>query len=257
MPYLAARISRAFSSDENCWSRNRRLTTGSLSRHKNGQMREVIGMDKQPGLILYLEDMAALEMLPDIQFKTFVCGLYHYALEGSAPAFDDVGLDALFVLFRAKIDRNAAKYSRQVAQRREASAQRWKSDRMRPHPTVSECIQTKTETVTETKRKTQSSLSPPSLSDVQAEAERAGLHMDAAQFLADMETDGWKDGKGELVRDWRKYLRGYAALKHAGAKAPPPAPSYGQRSYCPEELAARTDADFEAAVTALEGGDES
>ncbi|MBR3505334.1 MAG: hypothetical protein IKO07_13980 [Clostridia bacterium] len=215
-------------------------------------------MSGQPGLILYLEDLAALEKLPDSQYKAFVCGLYHYALEGAAPAFDDVTLDALFVLFRAKIDRDATKYSRQVAQRREASAQRWKSDRMRPHPTASECIQTESESVKESGTEVQSSLSPPSLSEIEAEIRRAGLQIDAARFLADCEGEGWKDSRGEPVRDWRKWLRGYAALTRAGTlrreEKTPTALAFDQRRYSEEELRAITDKNMAEALARIEGG---
>ncbi|MBQ8953209.1 MAG: hypothetical protein IJ048_03760 [Clostridia bacterium] len=96
------------------------------------------------------------------------------------------------------------------------------------------------------------SLSPPSLEEVEAEAKRAGLSVNAAQFLADCEADGWKDGRGEPVRDWKKWLRGYAALNRAGAssngKTPPPALAFEQRTYTQDQLAAMTDADFEELV---------
>ena len=80
----------------------------------------------------------------------------------------------------------------------------------------------------------------PTLEMVEAEIRRAGLQVEAARFLADCQADGWKDGKGEPIRDWKKYLRGYAALARAAALAGgntrPPSMTCEERHYSGEDL---------------------
>ena len=60
-----------------------------------------------------------MEKLPDFQFKTFVCGLYHYALEGAAPAFDDVTLDVLYCDDTEVIEEHLANYQRCAEEHRQ------------------------------------------------------------------------------------------------------------------------------------------
>lgn len=79
----------------------------------------------RPGFILFFEDFPALEVLEPKQFKEFVCALRTYAERGVEPVFDDATQKALFILFRSKIDRDAASYERRVEQRKSASRSRW------------------------------------------------------------------------------------------------------------------------------------
>ena len=105
------------------------------------------------------------------------------------------------------------------------------------------------------------SLSPPSLEEVAAEIKRAGLQVDAAQFLADCEADGWKDGHGAPVRDWQKWLRGYAAHNRAsrpphGGKTPT-ALNFDQRHYTEDDYKSITGRSLAEAMARMGSGETS
>lgn len=51
---------------------------------------------------------------------------------------------------------------------------------------------------------------PPTVGEVEAVIREKGLDVDAREFLDRCEANGWKDGKGRPVVNWRTWLTGYA-----------------------------------------------
>ena len=214
----------------------------------------------RPGFTVYFNDWEPiLEELDGACFKAVFVATFGYARTGESAVLNDPSANMAFLMLRPRLAADAEKYAKHVEDARRGGRKNANA-RQQASTVVDSCqqkqpIESPTESPIESRIEF---LSPkPSLVDIAAEAQRAGLQVDAAQFLADCEADGWRDGRGEPIRDWKKWLRGYAALKHAGAKVPPPASDYEQRCYNLGELAARTESNFEAAAAALEGGDNS
>ena len=63
---------------------------------------------------------------------------------------------------------------------------------------------------------------PPSLDDVRAYARRAGLTVDAERFIAVNAANGWIDGNGQPIRNWRLWLAGYKPPAVNDPTAPDP-----------------------------------
>lgn len=215
--------------------------------------------DSRPGFMVYFRDWAPLKMLDDSQFRALFNAAFDYAASGKETPIHDPVVDLAFKMLCPRIEDDERRYQDKVEKAR-AAARRGveiRSERERTTANASgrkQPSKKKFSTEDQPKNTTEDSLSPPSLSEVEVEAKRAGLHVDGVQFLADCEADGWLDGKGEPVRDWRRYLRGYAA-RFGGAQKHPSAPDYEQRQYSQSGLSALSDANFETAASALKEGD--
>lgn len=60
---------------------------------------------------------------------------------------------------------------------------------------------------------------PPTRKQVKEYAETLGLQIDADRFLAINTANDWRDAKGDVIRDWRRWLLGTASNQAKAAKA--------------------------------------
>lgn len=75
----------------------------------------------------------------------------------------------------------------------------------------------------------------PDISQVEEYIRRTGLKVDAQAFMRLNDAAGWKDGHGQLIRNWRIWLNGFAARNpQANAERTPNAMLFEQRPYSQE-----------------------
>ena len=219
----------------------------------------------RPGVLMRFREWRALAALDSERFVSVFMAVLDYAEFGIEPqALDEIGMMA-FQIIRPKVDEDGEAYNKRVEDAKAAAAARWGNatacDRMPPDaeecggmpdmpntsPNTSPSPSPKTTTSTNSLSPSDGDFERPTLEMIEAEAKRAGLQVDATRFLADCESDGWRDSRGDPVRDWKKWLRGWAALSRAniqarGEKAKPAAHQYEQREYSAdfyEDLQAR------------------
>ena len=60
---------------------------------------------------------------------------------------------------------------------------------------------------------------PPTVEQVREYAETLGLKIDSDRFVAINAANGWRDAKGDVIRDWRRWMLGTASNQAKAAKA--------------------------------------
>lgn len=196
---------------------------------------------KRPGVLMRFNEWRALGALSPERFKRVFLAALNLAEFGAEPEGLDEVENVALSLVRPAIEEDGQKYKQKVEAAIKAANERWghagEDEYMPTDTTACDPMQDVPST---SPLSFSNSYSHPSLEEIAAEVRRAGLSVDAAQFLADCEADGWKDGHGAPVRDWQKWLRGYAALNRA-SRPPrggqtPTALRFDQRQYTEDEL---------------------
>lgn len=166
---------------------------------------------KQPGLILYFDDIAAWRntMSPQ-EFYDFFFTLADYAQHGQQPANMPPVCQLAFELVRGKVDRDIAKYAAKVAQTSEAG-KRSAAIRARLKALFNSTNVDKLENQAETQAET--SLSHPTLEQVKEFAARMGFDVDVNRWYLLMNVTGWTDGQHMPIRNWQMYFTNWA-LSH-------------------------------------------
>lgn len=178
--------------------------------------------------ILYVENREQVELLSTEQRADLLMALFDYAEKGETEELDPLTAMA-FTIFRAKIDRDAAKYEEICEKRRIAAsaggkASASKSKQMEANAT--KCDQVQHDTVPDPEPDTPKSESnrrkrfvPPTEDEVSVYVSEKGYNVDPEQFIAYYSSQGWKKNNGLPVTDWKAAVRTW--VRRNKPQAPP------------------------------------
>lgn len=195
-------------------------------------------MAGKPGFMMYHGKVRVLAKMDAGSFKAVMMAICDYSEFGAEPtALNDTEAMA-FDMMREAIDRDNDKYLKRVEAgrkggvasgeaRRSIAKQNEANEPMRSKTKQNEANEPTQPNVNPTSTQHQpnptswnSSNSfegggeeeaiPPTVEEVEAVIREKGLDVDAREFLDRCEANGWKDGKGRPVVNWRTWLTGYA-----------------------------------------------
>lgn len=195
-------------------------------------------MAGKPGFMMYHGKVRVLAKMDAESFKAVMMAICDYSEFGAEPtALNDTEAMA-FDMMREAIDRDNDKYLKRVEAgrkggvasgeaRRSIAKQNEANEPMRSKMKQNEANEPTQPNVNPTSTQHQpnptsgnSSNSyegggeeeaiPPTVEEVEAVIREKGLDVDAREFLDRCEANGWKDGKGRPVVNWRTWLTGYA-----------------------------------------------
>jgi hypothetical protein len=195
-------------------------------------------MAGKPGFMMYHGKVRVLAKMDAESFKTVMMAICDYSEFGAEPtALNDTEAMA-FDMMREAIDRDNDKYLKRVEAgrkggvasgeaRRSIAKQNEANEPMRSKMKQNEANEPTQPNVNPTSTQHQpnptsgnSSNSyegggeeeaiPPTVEEVEEVIREKGLDVDAREFLERCEANGWKDGKGRPVINWRTWLTGYA-----------------------------------------------
>jgi len=175
-------------------------------------------MAQRQGFLIYHSWRPAIETLKPRDAGTLLMALMDYSERGAVPDFKGALLIA-FNFCRAKIDSDGQKFSEKCERNAEKARMRW-------HPTGCNGIQQDTDgckpcQVNEAKPKVIKKESiekkagkpprprfvPPSVDEVSAYCTEKGYHVEPSRFVDFYTANGWKQGKGKPIVDWKAAVR--------------------------------------------------
>ena len=187
---------------------------------------------RPPGMTLYREDIAALEVLSADDFKAAVIALSKVS-QGEQYDAISVCAEMAVKMIGTKIEEAARKYSKKCNDNREHIQKRWEKERVRSNTPVYDGerahsndtnynyngTKTKTELklcgVEGTTSKRPRRFSPPTASQVREYCTEKGYQVDADRFVDFYASKGWKVGNTPM-KDWQAAVRTWA--KKEGGK---------------------------------------
>ena len=196
-------------------------------------------MTEQKSILLYLDTIPQWEMLTDAQAGILIKALLSYAQTGEQLRSADGMLMMAFSFIASQIDRDCEKYenkcerNKRIAQERE---QKRKAEREQSETNVHERARTctnvtykdtdtdtdkdtdkerDTNTDTDTNAKADKPLrahsstrfQQPSVDEVRAYCEERRNGIDPQRFVDYYTANGWVQGKGKPIKDWRAAVR--------------------------------------------------
>lgn len=202
--------------------------------------------------MLYFDTAPAIEMLSDADCGKLFKAMLRYAMSGELPAFSGL-LGMAWTFIQPKIDADGRRFCNSVAQKRYAvyvrEQKRSGADYMsfeefklssgdienyRPiNPIIEENssmefdnpipIPTPTPTPIPTSKveKRQRDFSPPSVEEVKAYCSERHNGIDAQRFHDFYSANGWVQGRGKPVKDWRACVRTWEGKDDAQQTAAP------------------------------------
>ena len=184
-------------------------------------------MAENKSIMLYLDTLKQWEMLTDEQAGILIKALLQYASGGEQLCTDDGMVSMAFSFITAQIDRDNEKWNATCQKRSESARKRWEAN----HANDADCMQnmqmdandadtdTVTDTVTDTEKDKESvcadkprrpraaSFKPPTVEMVQAYCRERKNCIDAQRFVDFYTANGWIQGKGKPIKDWRAAVR--------------------------------------------------
>ena len=196
-------------------------------------------MAEKKSVILYCDAIEQWNMLTDEQAGMLIKALLQYGRYGKRMQTDDGMLALAFSFMSAQIDRDSEKWEKKRERnaanyKRRKNSQRDSDDSVQFSPiqhnsdsdtvtvtdTVTDTV-TGTDTVTDTviekenkkeksadkPRRAQKQFVPPTVEEVQAYCRERENSIDPQRFVDFYTANGWVQGKGKPIRDWKAALR--------------------------------------------------
>ena len=183
----------------------------------------------KPGFMMYHKKFRALAKMDAKSFKAVLTALCDYSEFGSEPTALNAAETLAFDMMREALDRDGEKYQKRVDAGRKGGiasgeARRTIAKQNEAKRTIAKQNEanepTSTSTLTSTLTSTSGNSSnsyareeeefPPTVEMVKEYVREKGLNVDAQEFIDRCEANGWLDGKGRPVINWRTWLTGYA-----------------------------------------------
>ena len=179
--------------------------------------------------VLYCDMAQHLQLLSDEQAGRLFKALFAYVNSGQAPALDDDAVRMAFSFISSQIDRDAAKWDEVRRKRSEAGKQggRPKSTEKQSEAEkafaffANQTKSKKADTVTGTDtanifgadsppQPKQKRFIPPTVDVVAAYCWEIGAGIDPNAFVDYYSANGWVQGKGKPIKDWKAAVRNWA-----------------------------------------------
>ena len=225
-----------------------------------------------PGFMVYREAAIMLALIPPEDAAAAIKAACDYFVRGTEPQSLDGYSAHVYETLREGIDRSAKKYQDKAEQNRKSAEKRWQCER-NANALQTQCqgnanaMQTQcernanqnqnynskpgTKTITsntgdinarDARSARKERATPPSLESVMEYAEQRGSTVDPKQFWEYYNTGGWKDAKGNPVRNWKQKFLTWE--KHETPKGAAPArakanPAIGEAGDYEREAIAR------------------
>lgn len=197
----------------------------------------------RPGVMLYFSILPALDSLPPASAGTLLLAAMHYAQDGKEPVFEDSTLSFAWSFMKPSIDRDSDVYEEKRLRGEWLTyCRQCKRDGNEPSDfetwrqrTVTEPLCTETGTIpisvsisnsmsvsdsvsmsdsvsvsnrsVEADKPPRSRFTPPSVSEIQAYCLERNSSVDPEQFFDYYTANGWKQGAGKAIKDWRACVR--------------------------------------------------
>ena len=184
---------------------------------------------QRPGMMLYFEDIRAIERFSDAQIGKLLRLLMDYAETGELPEIDDERVDTAMCIFKAKVDRDRKHYEDLSKKRSSAAKKSHARDEEQMLPLQPTASATATPTATSTATATASAspvFVPPTREQAAAYADEIGFASGVDRFMDYYSGVGWQMG-AKPMRDWRAAMRmwkrkdaGKETNTHAGYTEP-------------------------------------
>lgn len=182
-------------------------------------------MAGKPGFMMYHGKVRVLAKMDAESFKAVMMAICDYSEFGAEPtALNDTEAMA-FDMMREAIDRDNDKYLKRVEAGRKGGVASGEARRsiakqneaneptqpnVNPTSTQHQPNPTSGNSSNSYEGGGEEEAIPPTVEEVEAVIREKGLDVDAQEFLDRCEANGWKDGKGRPVVNWRTWLTGYA-----------------------------------------------
>lgn len=180
-------------------------------------------MNEKPGVLLYWETFEVLESLLDGEAKIMLAAIKNYSRYGIVPDFSDNRvLATLWVIIQSKLDADSNKYKEICTKRAEAGK---KSAELRSNKSqhlltsVGKCQQIQPTTTqlqpnynsTPTNifmgTKKHNKFIPPTIEEIKSYCAERKNSVSAEKFFDFYSANGWTQGKGKPIKDWRACVR--------------------------------------------------
>lgn len=192
----------------------------------------------RPGVMLYFSILPALDSLPPASAGTLLLAAMHYAQDGREPTFEDGTLSFAWPFLKPSIDRDGEVYDEKrlrgewltycrQCKRDGNEALDFETWRQR---TVTEPLHTDTDTqpisipdslsvsdsmsvsvsnksIEADKPPKRSRFVPPTVDEVRTYCQERHSSVDPEQFFDFYTANGWKQGAGKPIKDWRACIR--------------------------------------------------
>ena len=179
-------------------------------------------MAGKPGFMMYHGKVRVLAKMDAESFKAVMMAICDYSEFGAEPtALNDTEAMA-FDMMREAIDRDNDKYLKRVEAgrkggvasgeaRRSIAKQNEANEPTQPNvnPTSTQHQPNPTSGNSSNSYAREEEF-PPTVEMVEEYVREKGLNVDAQEFIDRCEANGWLDGKGRPVINWRTWLTGYA-----------------------------------------------
>lgn len=180
-------------------------------------------MAGKPGFMMYHGKVRVLAKMDAGSFKAVMMAICDYSEFGAEPtALNDTEAMA-FDMMREAIDRDNDKYLKRVEAgrkggvasgeaRRSIAKQNEANEPTQPNvnPTSTQHQPNPTSGNSSNSYAREEEEFPPTVEMVEEYVREKGLDVDAQEFIDRCEANGWMDGKGRPVINWRTWLTGYA-----------------------------------------------
>ena len=161
---------------------------------------------------LFVDYLDAIEPLGDAERGRLFTALLEYARTGEAPQLGG-NERFIFPMMKAQLDRDAAA-SADISVKRAAAASKSKQTKqmLANEANASKCTQDKDKEEDKDKDKEEDKIvkrtrfTPPTLEEVEDYVYQRNSSVDPRKFWEYFEAGGWKDAKGNPVRNWKQKL---------------------------------------------------
>ncbi len=194
---------------------------------------------------IYLDYSKAVNKLSDAEAGQLFKALLVYADSGQEPQLEG-SLYAVFAIMQNQLDRDTEKYTQKCERLRQNGAKGGRPNKEpngnqeKPNgfskkpkkPDTDTVTDTDTDTVTDSnigesgadKPPTRSRFVPPKVEEVRSYCVENGYPIDPERFIDYYTANGWTQGKGKKIKDWKAAVRTWA--RREKAESPQVAPEY-------------------------------
>jgi len=175
-------------------------------------------MAQRQGFVIYHDWRPAIETLKPREAGSLLMALIDYSERGVVPDFKGA-LSVSFSFCKAKIDFDKQKYSEKCERNAEKARIRWHPTECHGIPQHTDACQTcqlEPEPELEVKKESiekkagkppRSRFVPPTVDQVSAYCTEKGYHVEPSRFVDYYTANGWKQGKGKPIVDWKAAVR--------------------------------------------------
>ena len=178
--------------------------------------------------VLFTEQIETMNNLTDEEAGKIIKAIYKYEATGEIPNFGGT-LDAVFTPFKLALDKTDAKWEEVKQKRRQAGIKgmqsRWQKDITKDNKvitkdnkaitnnnngitkiTVNDNVNVNVNDNNIESKKTKKQFVAPTLDEVREYINTKGLNVNAKVFYDYFTEGGWKDSKGNKVKNWKQKL---------------------------------------------------